>query len=384
MRVLVLGAGLQGAACAFDLLRTPEVEEVRLADLAVDVLPPYLARAGRGRLVPVRLDARDRQAVLRTLRGCDVALSAVPYYLNASLAAWAVEAGVHFSDLGGNADVVAAERRLDAQARARGVSVVPDCGLAPGLVNILAELGIRRFDRVESVRLFVGGLPQHPEPPLNYQVVYSLEGVLDYYTTPAWILRGGRRVQVEALSEVEPVEFDEPIGRLEAFHTAGGLSSMAERYEGRIASLEYKTLRYPGHAAVMGAMRALGFLDLEPVDVKGVRVVPRDVAIALMKPRLTRPEGRDLVVVRVVVRGEVGGRPAERAWEVVDYYDETHGITAMMRTTGYSLAITGLMQARGEIPAGVHTAAECVPAEPYLAALAARGITVRELVPERE
>jgi len=378
MRVLVLGAGLQGAACAFDLLRTPGVDEVRLADLAIDVLPPYLAPAAGGRLVPMRLDARDRQAVLRAMQGCHVALSAVPYYLNASLAAWAVEAGVHFSDLGGNAEVVAAERRLDAEARARGVSVVPDCGLAPGLVNILAELGIRRFDRVESVKLFVGGLPQHPEPPLAYQVVYSLEGVLDYYTTPSWILRDGRRVQVEALSEVEPVEFDPPLGRLEAFHTAGGLSSMAERYEGRIASLEYKTLRYPGHAAIMTAIRALGFLDLEPLDVKGVRVVPRDVAIALMKPRLTRPEGRDLVVVRVVVRGEKEGRPAARAWEVVDFYDEAHGITAMMRTTGYSLAITGLMQARGEIPAGVRTADECVPAEPYLAALAARGITVRE------
>jgi lysine 6-dehydrogenase len=378
MRVLVLGAGLQGAACAFDLLRTAGVEEVRLADLAVDVLPPYLLRAGCGRLVPIRLDARDREAVRRAMRGCDVALSAVPYYLNASLAAWAVEAGVHFSDLGGNAEILAAQRRLDAEARARGVAVVPDCGLAPGLVNILAELGIRRFDRVESVKLFVGGLPQHPEPPLHYQVVYSLEGVLDYYTTPSWILRDGRRVQVPALSEVEMVEFDEPVGRLEAFHTAGGLSSMAERYEGRIASLEYKTLRYPGHAAIMTAIRALGFLDLEPVEVGGIRVVPREVAIALMKPRLTRPDGRDLVVVRVVVRGERGGRSAARAWEVVDYYDATHGLTAMMRTTGYSLAVTGVMQARGAIPAGVHTAAECVPAEPYLEALAARGITVRE------
>jgi lysine 6-dehydrogenase len=378
MRVLVLGAGLQGAACAFDLLRTAGVEEVRLADLAVDVLPPYLLHAGCGRLVPIRLDARDREAVRRAMRGCDVALSAVPYYLNASLAAWAVEAGVHFSDLGGNAEILAAQRRLDAEARARGVAVVPDCGLAPGLVNILAELGIRRFDRVESVKLFVGGLPQHPEPPLHYQVVYSLEGVLDYYTTPSWILRDGRRVQVPALSEVEMVEFDEPVGRLEAFHTAGGLSSMAERYEGRIASLEYKTLRYPGHAAIMTAIRALGFLDLEPVEVGGIRVVPREVAIALMKPRLTRPDGRDLVVVRVVVRGERGGRSAARAWEVVDYYDATHGLTAMMRTTGYSLAVTGVMQARGAIPAGVHTAAECVPAEPYLEALAARGITVRE------
>jgi lysine 6-dehydrogenase len=376
MRMLVLGAGLQGAACALELLQADDVREVVLADLDVARLPPFLAPHVDRKLLPIRLDVRDRQAVLDVALGCRAVMSAVPYYLNEPLSAVAVEAGVHFCDLGGNTEIVQAQERLHDAACAAGVSVVPDCGLAPGLVNILAQHGIEQFDRVQSVRIYVGGLPQDPEPPLNYQVVYSLEGVLDYYTTRSWVLRDARRTQVEALSEVEPLEFPAPLGTLEAFHTAGGLSTMAFRYEGVIPSMEYKTLRYPGHAAIMAALRALGFLDQEPVDVDGHPVSPRSVAIAVMKPRLTDPAGRDLVAVRVVVTGEQAGVPASRAWQLIDRHDEVTGVSAMMRTTGFSLAITGLMQARGDIPPGVHTPDECVPAIPYFAALAARGIRV--------
>ena len=152
------------------------------------------------------------------------------------------------------------------------------------MVNILAELGIQQLDSVDSVKIFVGGLPQHPEPPLNYMLVYSLEGALDYYTTLSWVLRDGKRTQVKALSELEPVRFDAPVGELEAFHTAGGLSTMAFRYEGKIPTMEYKTLRYPGHAALMADIRSLGLLDLDPVDVKGMKVVPRDAFIATVRP----------------------------------------------------------------------------------------------------
>src|SRR5205085_5365999 len=138
-----------------------------------------------------------------------------------------------------NTEIVFQQRELDPDAKAKQVTVVPDCGLAPGMVNILAEHGIRQLDKTESVRIYVGGLPQHPEPPLNYQIVYSIEGVLDYYTTLSWVLRNGRRQQVVALSECEPVQFEE-LGTLEAFHTAGGLSTMAFRYEGKIPTMEYK------------------------------------------------------------------------------------------------------------------------------------------------
>jgi len=380
MKMLVLGAGLQGSACAFDLLQNDEVTEVRLADLHMDHLPDFLAPYSGKRLIPTPIDVRDHEAVGALMRQCDAAMSAIPYYFNLDLAKQAVAAGVHFCDLGGNTEIVFEQKKMDAEATAKGISVIPDCGLAPGMVNILAEYGISRLDSVDEVKILVGGLPQNPEPPLNYQIVYSLEGVLDYYTTLSWIIRDGIRTQVKALSEREPVMFDSPVGELEAFHTAGGLSTMAFRYEGKIASMEYKTLRYPGHAVIMEAIRDLGFLDQEPIDVKGGRVSPRDVAIATMGPRLTKPGARDLVALRVTVRGEKAGKPSQLGWELVDFYDEKHGISAMMRTTGYSLSITGQMQARGEIPLkGVHTPDECVPAERYISELAKRGVRIREI-----
>jgi lysine 6-dehydrogenase len=146
--------------------------------------------------------------------------------------------------------------------------------------------------------------------------------------------------------------------------------------------MEYKTLRYPGHAHIMGAIRELGLLELTPLDVKGTPVVPRDVVVAAMGPRLTKPKGKDLVALRVAVEGTRGGRPTRVAWELLDYYDSVRGISAMMRTTGYSLSITGQMQARRELTVsggGVYTPDECMPAERYIAELARRGVEIRQV-----
>jgi len=378
MKFLVLGSGLQGSACAFDLLQAPDVEEVTLADVRPGDPATFLTPYSRERLRYLTLDVSDRSATLAAMRNAQGVLSAAPYYFNGDLAAWAVEAGVHFADLGGNTEIVFKQKELHNEALAKGVSVIPDCGLAPGMVNILTQHGIDQLDRVDRVKIFVGGLPQEPRPPLNYQVVYSLEGMLDYYTTPSWVLRDGRRTQVEALSEVERVDFDAPVGELEAFHTAGGLSTMAVRYEGEIPTMEYKTLRYPGHAPIMAAIRDLGMLDLEPVQVNGAKVVPRDVAVTVMRQRLTQPGGKDLVALRVIVSGLRGGRPATRTFELVDRYDEARGISAMMRCTGYSLSITGMMQVRGQVRgAGVLTPDEAMPAERYIEELKERGVEIR-------
>jgi lysine 6-dehydrogenase len=379
--MLVLGAGLQGSACAYDLLQNPDVEAVRLADLHVEHLAEFLGPYSGKRLIPTRLDARDHAAVQALMRECDAAMSALPYYLNLEMARHAVEAGVHFCDLGGNTEIVFQQKQLHERAAAKDITIVPDCGLAPGMVNILAQLGISRLDRTKSVKIYVGGLPQNPEPPLNYQIVYSLEGVLDYYTTLSWIVRDGKRTQVKALSEREAVRFPTPVGELEAFHTAGGLSTMAFRYEGKIPSMEYKTLRYPGHAHIMEAIRDLGLLDLTPVEMKeGHRIVPRDAFIAVVGPKLRKPKERDLVALRVIVEGTKDGKPRKLGWELLDYFDAARGISAMMRTTGFSLSITGQMQTRREVrPAGVHTPDECMPGERYIEELGKRGIEVRAI-----
>jgi lysine 6-dehydrogenase len=380
MKMMVLGAGLQGCACAYDLLQNPAVSQVTLADLHPGQLPQFLAGDWGGRLRPLRLDVTDVAAVKAALQGHASVMSAIPYYYNAPMARAAVDAGCHFSDLGGNTEIVLEQKKLDGEAAAKGLSVIPDCGLAPGMVNILAAEGIRRLDRAERVKVYVGGLPQSPEPPLNYQIVYSLEGALDYYTTPSWILRGGRPVQVDALSELEPVEFPAPVGTLEAFHTGGGISTLPFAYEGKVDVMEYKTLRYPGHVAIMRPIRELGLLDSKPVEVKGQTVVPRDLFIATVSPRLHKPQARDLVALQVLVSGLRNGSQHEVGFRLIDYFDVEHGISAMMRTTGYSLSITGQMQADGRVlRKGVRTPDEAMPYRAYVEELGKRGIRIEEL-----
>jgi lysine 6-dehydrogenase len=300
---------------------------------------------------------------------------ALPYYFNVDMARLAIEAGAHFCDLGGNTEIVEEQMALAEWAVLAGVSVVPDCGLAPGMVNVLAQGGIDAMDETRSVRMLVGGLPQEPEPPLNYQVVYSMEGVLDYYSTPALVLEGGEVVEREALTGVETLDFA-PLGPLEAFLTAGGVSSMPFRYRGEIESMTYKTLRYPGHAYLKKSMRDLGLFDTQRVDIDGVPVSPPHVFIAAVGPKLVSPSGRDVVAMRVVVEGTHGGAAKTVTYELLDRYDASLGVTAMMRTTGYSLAAVVRMQVEGTIPPGVHTPWECVPVDAYVRALAERGVRI--------
>ena len=380
MKMLVLGAGLQGCAAAHNLLQHASVDQVTLTDLQPNRLPPFLQAYVGKRLRVVSLDASDFAIVVEQMKAHDAALCALPYYFNEPMTRAAIEGRCHFCDLGGNTEIVFQQKKLHDAATAAGVSVIPDCGLAPGMVNILAAEGIRRLDRADSVRIYVGGLPQAPEPPLNYQIVYSLEGALDYYTTPSWVLRGGKTLQVDALSELEPQEFPAPVGMLEAFHTGGGISTMPFAFAGKIDSMEYKTLRYPGHVAIMRPIRDLGLISNTPIPVKGNAVVPRDLFIAAVQPKLYKPEGRDLVALRIVVAGENGGQPSQVTFELLDYYDPALGLSAMMRTTGYSLSLTGLMQADGTITArGVQTPDEAVPFRPYVEGLRRFGVEIREV-----
>ncbi|MFW6192855.1 MAG: saccharopine dehydrogenase family protein [Gemmatimonadota bacterium] len=326
MRFLILGGGLQGSACAYDLLRQDDVDGVTIADLVhrdVDFLPD-----DDDRLIRRTVDFTDEPAVRDLMEANDVALSAAPYYLNADLARWAVASGCDYSDLGGNTEIVFEQLDLGPAAEEAGCTLIPDVGLAPGLVNVLAVEGARRLDEAEEVMMYVGGLPQRPHPPLDYQVVYSLEGTLDYYTTPSWIVRNGERLQVEALSEVEQLEF-EGLGTLEAFHTGGGASTLPWHYEGEVDRLAYKTLRYPGHADLMRSIRELGLLSQEEIELDGARVAPRDLFMACVAPHLKRPDEPDLVVLKVVARGWRGDMATTLTWDLLDLEDPSTGITAM-------------------------------------------------------
>jgi lysine 6-dehydrogenase len=378
MKVLVLGGGAQGSAAAYDLLLDEGVEKVIIGDVQDETVAPFLRPWLGGKLEVRKVDARDPESVRPVMQGMTAVVCALPYYFNLPMTELAIEYGAHFADLGGNTEIVEAQRKLDAKAKAAGVSIIPDCGLAPGMVNILAQSGIDTLDQADSVRMWVGGLPQNPEPPLNYQIVYSMEGVLDYYTTPGLVLHAGKPAEVEALTGLESVDFPAPLGTLEAFYTAGGISTLPYRYQGQLTTMEYKTLRYPGHAGIMKAIRDLGLLSDTPVKVGDSEISPRQFFIDRVTPQLKKPEGRDLVALRVAISGTLNGAPHTIQYDLLDLYDEKTGITAMMRTTGYSLALTGVMQGRGQIrELGVRTPDETVDPDAYVDGLRKRGIQIQ-------
>ena len=374
MKILVLGAGRMGFGAVYDLARQRDVERVTVADAIAERAHGIASRAGGGKAEPVQLDATDHRKVVDLMRGHDAVLSCVVYTLNERLARAAVEAGTNFCDLGGNNDVVAAELALDHDARARGVNIIPDCGLAPGMVAVLVAHAAARFDRVDEIHIRVGGLPQNPQPPLDYQLVFSVEGLINEYVEQARVIRQGRITMVPSMTELEELEFPPPFGKLEAFQTSGGTSTLPETFLGRVKELDYKTIRYPGHCAKFKTMIDLGLCSSEPLPVDGARIAPRRLLADLLVRNLPADQP-DVVLVRVQLSG--GGKTLR--YDIIDRYDSASGLSAMMRTTAFPAAIVTLMMARGMIDRkGALPQERCVPADAFMSELAARNIRVME------
>jgi lysine 6-dehydrogenase len=376
MRMLVLGAGLMGRAAAYDMCRQPDVEGVVIADIDGRKAEGAAAFARCDCVAPLKLNVRDRDAVLRAMREADAVLGAVSYTANLELSRLAVEAGVHFNDMGGNNAVVAEQLKLDTEARSAGVSIVPDTGLAPGMVSILAMHGVRGMDEAERVRLRVGGLPQEPKPPLNYMLVFSVQGLINEYVEPCVAIRDGRLVDdIAPLCDVEEIEFPPPFGSLEAFNTSGGTSTLPNTLLGLVRELDYKTIRYPGHADRMRTLLELGLMDATPIDAGGASVAPRAVLETLIEKNVPRGDD-DVALVRVTVSGRKNGTPASAVYEMIDYSDERTGLTAMMRGTAFPASIVCLMMARGETPPGAVPQELAVDPDRFIEELLARGMPI--------
>jgi lysine 6-dehydrogenase len=379
MNILILGAGRMGLGAAYDLTHNSEgVEAVTLADVDEGRARSVAETVGGGRVRAVALDVADDAAVESLMRGHDAALSCVPYVHNLRLARAAVRAGTNFCDLGGNNTVVDAELALDAEARAAGINIIPDCGLAPGMVSVLAAHGAARFERLDELHIRVGGLPQQPKPPLDYQLVFSVEGLINEYVERARVIRGGELVEVESLTELEHLDFPKPFGRLEAFQTSGGTSTLPETFRGRVRELDYKTIRYPGHCERFRLLTGLGLASSEAVEVDGARVAPRRLLGELLCRHLPADEP-DLVFIRLDFAGAAGGSAARLRYDIIDRFDERTGLSAMMRTTAFPASVIAQMMARGEIKErGAIPQERCVPADDFVAELARRGVNITE------
>jgi lysine 6-dehydrogenase len=370
-RYAVLGAGRQGIAIAYDLVRHGEAETVLLSDVdeaaAAAGAQRINALTGRTAVAPARCDAADPASLRAAVGGVHAVASALPYFLNVDAARAAIEAGAHFADLGGNTAIVLEELRLHRAAVLAGVSCLPDCGLAPGLSNLLAARALERLDRVRAIRARCGGLPQRPRPPFGYKLVFSPHGLLNEYSGEAIVLRKGKIAKIPALTEPEALRIP-GVGRLEASVTSGGTSTAPYSFRGRVRDFDYKTLRYPGHFQAFRAFTDLGLLRPES----------RDILIAHLRPLIDFPKDRDLVVLRVNAEGTLRGRRRRYTALLIDRGDRRTGFTAMERTTAYPTSTIVHLQARGWIAAGATPIEKAVPLEPLLAGLARRGVRVRE------
>jgi lysine 6-dehydrogenase len=391
MKLLVIGSGMMGSAAAYDMAHNPDVEHVTVADKdlnsAREVARSINDRVGSEKVAAVRFDASNHKSATKLMRSHDAALSAVPYFFNYGLAKAAVEAQCHFADLGGNNTVVRRELDLAEKAEKRGVALAPDCGLSPGMASILGGDLVRKLGgRADALKLFVGGLPERPLPPFHYQLVFSVEGLINEYVEPARILQRGKLTTVEPLTE--PEEFHiEGFPPLVAFHTSGGTSTMPETFEGKVAECFEKTLRYPGHYDLLCELKELGMFSSEKMKFGKVEISPRAVMSKIFEGKFAG-KAPDVCILRVEaheavrqpgMRGLLGDRAEGRvgSYTMVDRYDPETGMSAMMRTTALPASIVLQMLASGTITKrGAILQERDVPADVFLKEMAARGIKI--------
>jgi lysine 6-dehydrogenase len=376
MNVVILGAGMMGRAIAYDLSKFSNFDEILLGEKDSKTRASTRRFLQETRVKVISLDAERTSELKNRLQKGDVIISALPYRYNYRLAQRAIQTKTHFIDLGGNNTIVENERRLFSQAKKNDVTIIPDSGLAPGLVSIITRDIVDHLDIVNSVRLRVGGLPTHPKPPLNYQIVFSPYGLINEYVEDALILDHGRILQKKSMTEVETLQFPKPFETMEAFLTSGGCSTLPYTYRHTVNYLDYKTIRYPGHCEKIKAILDLGFADEKKMNCAGQVIAPRDV-LASMLIKNVPTTGEDVVLLKVMSQGIKQGKKRVREFLLIDYYDKKNNITAMMRTTGYPVAITAQMIENGTIQErGVFCPEEIIPPTVFFKELKKRGINL--------
>jgi lysine 6-dehydrogenase len=370
MKVIVLGCGMIGSVMARDFSASVDCE-ITLADR--DLERAERAASAIGEAAWTSVDSTDKPGLVEKLGDFDLVLGALPGDFGYVALEAAVKAGVNMVDVSFTPEN---PLELDGAARNAGITVIPDCGVAPGLSNMLVGYAYSRLERVRDIHIMVGGIPETPVPPLGYTVTWSAEGLIDEYVRPARIIKGGSVVEVPALSGLEEIDFP-GVGRLEAFYT-DGLRTLVGSFPG-VENMWEKTLRYPGHIESIRLIRSLGFFDDEPVRVGDSPVSPRLVTARLLERTLRMLEVGDLLAMVIEVSGKGGGY----RFHILDRHDRETKVSAMARTTGYTASIVAGILARGEIEGkGIlpteRLGMDRAVAEDVLARLRERGIVVAE------
>lgn len=344
-KILVLGAGRQGTAAAFDLLR--DGHTITLLDRDSDIINQAIERLEfSGSDIGV-VDLNDPDSLIPWFERADAAVFAADYSLNVDLTRLAIANHCHTIDFGGNHDIVHEQHELDDDAKAAGVAIMPDCGLTPGLAGILVAGGLKTVGgRAKRAAIRVGGLPLEPKPPLNYALVFSVRGLTNEYIEPSVVMENGHVTTRQSMTGLESLSL---FGRdFEAFYTSGGVSTLPESFGDKIDNLDCKTIRYPGHADKFQFLFGLGFGSSKPMEGPSGKFIPREALETLLVEALPH-DPPDEVVMRVTVQGDA----ATAVYEMRDVFDEVSGLTAMQRTTAWpgtrilAMILGGTIQERG-------------------------------------
>ncbi len=357
LKYAVLGAGRQGVAAAYDLARLGDANEIRLFDLDAEAALRGAEKVNKLLQTQIvrgqALDVNNLSALVTALRGVHSTISAVPYEFNLQITEAAIEAHSNICDLGGHTETVRQQLALGDKAKAAGITITPDCGMGPGL-NI--NMGIRSMDYLdepEDVYIWDGGLPQNPKPPWNYHLTFNVNGLINEYYGDAWFIRGGQPTQVPCLTEMETLNFPQPLGFLEAAVTSGGLSTAPWTFQDKLRRLENKTLRYPGHWDQFKAFKNLGLFELEETKINGNSLVPRELLNALLAPKITpEPPVYDVCLIRTQAIGRLNGSHSSCTLDFLETYDIKTGFTAMEQITGWHASIIAIIAAQDKLPKG--------------------------------
>ncbi len=375
MRISVIGAGLIGSAVTEQLNEHSSVEQIQVCDASARALQDLHDHVKSAKLRSFQVDVRDVNVLEPILRGSQCVVGCAAPEVNPLLARLCIDMGIHFCDLGGNEEVAEKQLGLNKLAKQKALWVVPNCGLAPGLVNVLCLEGIQQFDDVEAAHLRVGDVPLHPEPPFNFRISWSAEKVIDDYTMPVQVIEDGEVKYIEPLTLVEPISFSMPFDQMESFCTAGGLFTLTRQLAGKVRTLDHKTIRWPGHAGQMQAILGLGFGEDRIIDVR-THLTYRDLLVRRMRQRLGGPH-EDAVLLRVVIQGVQDSKKRTLVYEMVELYDSESNTSAMKRCTSIPAAVATLLIASGEIKGGGAAPPENVlPRGKYLEMLGESGLNI--------
>lgn len=377
MRIIVLGCGNIGAVISEDLSQSLPSVEITVADMDKVRVEEVANKINRRNVSAAQVDATNSKELVETLSKYDLAVDALPGWLGFQVCKAAVSAKINIVDISYMPEDI---MKLNASALKAGISLIPDCGMSPGIGNILVGHAVSRLDKVESIRILNGGLPEKPVPPLGYVITWSVSDLIDMYNRKVSIVEHGKTVQVEPMTGLEETKFPR-VGKLEAFYTDGlrtllhSLRNVDEMYE--------KTFRYPGHVEKIKLLKALGWFDEKPVKIGNVEVVPRDVAHRLLERKLKRPEIPDIVAMLIQVEGLKGNKRIRYVYHMFDRYDKKHRVTSMARTTAYTASVVAqLLVKKRVLDKGV------IPPErlgmnerfyrPFLGMMKKRGISIKE------